>query len=77
MGNNNDERPSRLCPGNQAEAGEKIFSTPLVEAYIRVMYISYGMDRGGSATAGTLEGYWCSLWQSVETSVSMSSTFVC
>ena len=38
---------------------------------------SDGMDRCGSATAGTLEGCWCSLWQSVETPVSMSSTFAC
>jgi hypothetical protein len=69
--------PSACVPGNHRKLVEKMFSTPPVEAYIRVMYTSYGMDRRGSATAGTIKGYWCGLWQSVETSVSMSSTFVC
>src|SRR6266699_1779262 len=42
-----------LSPATTRKLDGKMFYTALVEAYIRAMYISYGMDRCGCATAGT------------------------
>jgi len=55
VGNNNEERSFRLRPRRPEGNGMKrCLPHRLVEVCIRAMYISYGVDRCGTATAGTL-----------------------
>ncbi len=51
---NNEERSFRLPRRPEGNGMETCFQHRLVEACIRAMYIMYGVDRCGSATAGTL-----------------------